>query len=78
MLRTGICIGMAIIIAGLVMSFMDMGDTVLYIGILILIVSPLLGVVVSFIALLKERDLKWAGAAAILLIVTAIGILISY
>ncbi len=77
MLRIGIYVGLAVIIAGLAMSMLGLGDTVLYMGMLILIISPFLGIVVSLAALIREGDRKWAGVAAVLLIITVIGVIIS-
>lgn len=76
-LRAGIVLGMVLMVAGLVIDFAGMGETVLYVGILILILSPFAGVIVSFACLLRERDMFWATVAGILLIITLIGIAIS-
>ena len=56
---------------------MDGADTLIYIGLLVLIVSPFLGVIASFVVLVIERDWRWAAVAAVLFVVTAIGIVIS-
>ena len=76
-LRVGIVIGMVLMLAGLCLYFMDGTDTLIYIGLLVLIVSPFLGVIASFVVLVIERDWRWAAVAAILFVVTAIGIVIS-
>lgn len=76
-LRVGIVIGMVLMLAGLCLYFMDGTDTLIYIGLLVLIVSPFLGVIASFVVLVIERDWRWAAVAAILFVVTAIGIAIS-
>lgn len=76
-LRVGIVIGMILMLAGLCLYFMDGTDTLIYIGLLILIVSPFLGVIASFVVLIIERDWRWAAVAAVLFVVTAIGIVIS-
>lgn len=77
MLRIGIVAGMVLMIAGLVLDLVGGGEWLLYLGILVLIVSPFLGVIVSFVVLILERDWKWAEVAAMLFVVTAIGIVIS-
>ena len=77
MLRIGIVAGMVLMIAGLVLNLVGGGEWLLYLGILVLIASPFLGVIVSFVVLILERDWKWAGVAAMLFVVTAIGIVIS-
>ena len=76
-LRVGIVIGMVLMLAGLCLYFMDGTDTLIYIGLLVLIVSPFLGVIASFVVLVIERDWRWAAVATILFVVTAIGIVIS-
>ena len=73
-LRIFVVIGIAMMVAGLAMSLMDMGDAVLYAGILVLIVSPFAGVIVTFIALIQEKDWYWVTIAAILLAITAVGL----
>jgi uncharacterized membrane protein len=76
-LRIGIAIGMAMIAAGLAMSVLGYGDAVLSAGILVLILSPLAGAIVSFIALASEKDWFWTSVAAMLLAITAIGMVIA-
>lgn len=77
MLRIGIYAGLAVIIIGLISSMVGGSDDILYAGVLILIVSPFLGIVVSFAALIIERDWKWAVVAAILLAITIAGAALS-
>ncbi len=76
-LRVGIIAGVILMIAGLMVDVTGGGEWLLYLGILVLIVSPFLGVIVSFTVLLLEKDWMWAGVAAVLFVVTAIGIIIS-
>ena len=76
-LRAGIVLGMVLMILGLAVSAMNGSDDLLYCGVLVLIASPLAGVVVTFLCLLKERDGFWAMIAAILLAITIAGVLIS-
>lgn len=77
MLRTGIAVGIVLMVIGLTLYLMDVTETVLYIGVLVLIISPFLGVLVSFAVLVIDRDWRWAAVATVLVIVTAIGILVS-
>jgi uncharacterized membrane protein len=63
---------------GLAMESLGMGETALWLGILVLIASPMLGVAVSMASLFRERDLKWAGVALLLIAMTAVATLISY
>lgn len=76
-LRAGIVVGIVLMVAGLVQYAYDGEETLLYIGILILIISPFLGVIVSFVVLIMEKDWRWALVAAVLVIVTTAGILLS-
>lgn len=77
MLRAGIVVGILLMVAGLVQYAYDGGEALLYLGILILIISPFLGVIVSFVVLILEKDWRWALVAAVLVIVTTVGILLS-
>lgn len=76
-LRAGIVIGMVLMVIGLIMDATGGGDGILYIGILVLIISPFLGAIVSFISLLSERDWLWAAVAGVLILITTAGIVIS-
>ena len=77
MLRIGIYAGLIISVIGLAMSMTGDNDRVLYAGIFVLIISPFLGVIVSLISLIKEKDWKWAVVAAILLLITVTGAVLS-
>ncbi len=76
-LRAGVVLGMILMVVGLAVSAMDGGDLVLYFGVLVLIASPLAGVVVTLLCLLREKDRFWAMIAGILLMITIAGVLIS-
>lgn len=76
-LRAGVVLGMILMVVGLAVSAMDGGDSVLYFGVLVLIASPLAGVVVTLLCLLREKDRFWAMIAGILLMITIAGMLIS-
>lgn len=77
MLRIGIYAGLAISIVGLALSMMDGGDDILYAGIFVLIISPFLGLIVSLISLVLEKDWRWAAVAAVLVTITVIGAIFS-
>ena len=76
-LRAGVVLGMILMVVGLAVSAMDGGDSVLYFGVLVLIASPLAGVVVTLLCLLREKDRFWAMIAGSLLMITIAGVLIS-
>lgn len=76
-LRYAVIVSMIVIAIGLAAYVLDMGENILWLGVLLLILSPLFGIIVSFISLIIEKDKKWASVAAVLLIVVTIGILIA-
>ena len=76
-LRAGIVLGMALMVIGLLIESTSGDDTILYTGMLVLIISPFLGVIVSFVSLLSEKDWIWAIVAGILIVITTTGILMS-
>lgn len=76
-LRAGIVAGVILMVIGLIQYGLDGTETVLYYGVLLLIVSPFIGVLVTFGVLVIDRDWKWVTVAAVLVIVTVIGIIIS-
>jgi len=75
-LKIGLIGGLLIIVAGLLLQDY-FGDTVLWIGLLIMICSPLIGIFASFVMLIKEKDWKWVKIAMILIIVIVIGLILS-
>jgi len=79
-LRYGIVTGIIIIAVGLMVSSFDTEyeDRILWFGILIMLATPLFGIVVSMISLAAEKDWKWVSVAAVLLSIIAAGILIAY
>ena len=76
-LRAGIVLGMVLMVIGLLIESTSGDDTILYTGMLVLIISPFLGVIVSFVSLLSEKDWIWAIVAGILIAITTTGILMS-
>ena len=76
-LRAGIIAGVILMVIGLIQYGLDGTETVLYYGVLLLIVSPFIGVLVTFCVLIMDRDWKWVSVAAVLVIVTVIGIIIN-
>ena len=66
-----------LIIIGVIIDMMDVTDVVLYAGIGALILYPLLGVIVTTICLLIEKDRKWILVAMTLIAISAINMAIS-
>ena len=77
-LKYSLIVGMAIVIIGLIVNMLDMGDGILWTGLLFVIVSPLIGVVVTTVSLWLEKDYKWMYVALILIAISMIGILVKY
>ncbi|MBR2348399.1 MAG: hypothetical protein IKA66_04675 [Candidatus Methanomethylophilaceae archaeon] len=77
-LRIGMTLGIAVMIIGLVLDAISMGQDVLFAGVLILIASPFLGVIVTTVALISSGDRKWSLVAIILIAIISIGIILSW
>jgi uncharacterized membrane protein len=77
-LRYCLFAGIALIAAGLVLSEHEYGDSIMWIGLLILIASPFVGIIASFSGLVLEKDNRWAMVALILIAVILIGLVISF
>ncbi|MBP3386440.1 MAG: hypothetical protein J6K69_06290 [Candidatus Methanomethylophilaceae archaeon] len=77
-LRIGMTLGIAIMIIGLVLDAMSMGQDVLFAGVLILIASPFLGIIVTTVALISSGDRKWSLVAIILIAIISIGVILSW
>lgn len=74
-LKISVYIGVAAVLIGLIAYLLDMGDTLLRAGLLIVIVSPLAGVIVTTVSLYLEKDMRWVAVALILIAISVIGIL---
>ena len=77
-LKYSLVIGMAVVIAGLVVYLMDMGNEILWTGLLFVIISPLIGVAVTTVSLWIEKDYKWMYVALVLIAISVVGILVKY
>ena len=76
-LRIGIVAGMVLMSIGLMIGMTGGSNILLYLGVLVLILSPFIGVIVTFISLVIERDWRWVLVAAVLISITTVGILIN-
>ena len=79
-LRYGIVVGVIIIAIGLLVSCFDTSydARILWFGILVMLATPLFGIIVSTVSLVTEKDWKWVAVAAVLLSIITTGILIAY
>jgi len=78
-LRLCLFAGIAVLAAGLVLLGMEWeyGNDVLWVGILILIVSPFVGVLTTYSYLIAEKDWKWVKVATVLTVLIAVFLIIS-
>lgn len=77
-LRAETSVGLVLMGAGLVLSIAGITDLLLLAGIVVLIFAPVMGVLVSTKCLVQEKDRTWLKVAVLLIIILAIGMLISY
>lgn len=77
-LKISVAASIAVIIAGLIVSFAFENECVLKIGILLLIVTPLVSIVAATVSLAIGKEWKWVCAAIVLVAVTVAGMLIEY
>ena len=75
-LKYSVFTSMIVVIAGLITYMLDMGDGILWAGILMVIISPLIGVAVTTVSLYIEKDLKWVAVALVLITMSVIGMLL--
>ena len=75
-LRYSVFASIIVVIAGLITYMLDMGDGILWAGILMVIISPLIGVAVTTVSLYIEKDLKWVAVALVLITMSVIGMLL--
>ena len=78
-LKCNMLIGIAIIFVGTIAFLLDTDhcmDTI-WLGILVLILSPFLGIIVTTISLTIEKDTIWVTVGVILIAVTTIGMVLS-
>ena len=75
-LRISLITGLIITTAGLLLQD-HFGDIILWVGLLIMICSPLIGILTTFIMLFKEKDWKWVKITLVLIVVIVAGLVIS-
>ena len=77
-LKYSLIVSMAVVIIGVIVHMMDMGDEILWTGLLLVIISPLIGVAVTTVSLWLEKDYKWMYIALVLIAISVVGILVKY
>jgi len=76
-IRIGTMIGIAIMTVGLLLYGTDFGEKILLGGTVILVLTPLAGIITSMACLWASGDRKWAMVAVVLVAVIAVGLAIT-
>ena len=76
-MKTSVIVSIILIVTGLTLDLTGITQTVLYIGIALLIVCPLFGVIVTTGCLIKKKEKQWIAIAFILILISIINMTIS-
>ena len=76
-LRYGILVSMIVIMLGLAVDWLGHGERILWLGVLMLILAPLFGIIVSLVCLISENDRHWIKVTVALLSVIVAGIVVA-
>ena len=76
-IQTGTVIGIVILALGLLLSGTYYGETVMLVGVVILVLTPLAGVLTSMGCLFRSGDRTWGTVAVILVAVIAVGLAVT-
>lgn len=76
-MRLFVAVGVAVMAIGLVLSGKEHGEDIIWLGMLILLCSPLLGILTTLIALVSEKDWLWAKVAIVLAVIISAEVAIS-
>jgi len=76
-LRCCLFTGIAVLMIGLVLSGTDYGNSILWLGILILIMSPFVGILITYSYLISEKDWIWVKVATVLVVIIVVFLTIS-
>lgn len=80
-LRYGSAAGIAIVAAGLLTDLIgmeDIGWNIMIIGIVIILITPFAGMIISFATLSADRERICAISALALIAITALGMIVTY
>jgi len=79
-LRYGVAAGIILIMIGLALDAYGVSCSLrlLSAGILVLILSPLFGIICAYICLMDEKDTKWVLVTTLLLMIIVSGVLLTY
>ena len=76
-LRYCLFVGIALVALGLILSDYDQGNEIMWAGLLVLIASPLAGVLTTYSSLIAGKDWKWVKVATVLTIIIVIVLILS-
>jgi len=74
-LKISLVISLILMIVGLLLQ--ETAEIILWLGLLILVCSPLIGVITTQIFLIREKDWLWTKVTMILIIVITVGLTVS-
>jgi hypothetical protein len=67
-LRICLFTGIVVLAVGLMFPGQDIGDRIIWNGLLILVLSPFAGILVAYVYLIAEKDWKWVKVATVLVV----------
>lgn len=73
-----VVIGLILIVVGEAVNLANGWNGLLWFGVLFLIVSPLNAIIVTAASLYANKERKWVTVALLLIVVSAIGMAVSY
>jgi uncharacterized membrane protein len=76
-MKTSVIVSIILIVMGLILDLTGITQTVLYIGIALLIVCPLFGVIVTTGCLIRKKEKQWIAIAFVLILISIINMTIS-
>jgi uncharacterized membrane protein len=79
-LRYGVYLAMTVMIFGVFILQLDeqIGNSIIYAGVALLILTPFFSIIVSTVAMYIERDFVWLPVALFVLLITTLGIIIAF
>ena len=79
-LRYGVYLAMAVMAIGAVVLQFDesLGNSVINVGVALLVLTPFFSIIASTVALYSERDFTWLRVGLAVLFITGVGILVAF
>ena len=79
-LRYGVYLAIAVMIVGVIALQFDesVGNTIITVGVSLLVLTPFFSIIVSAISLYTERDYRWMRVALCVLLITTVGIVVAF